>query len=259
MKLKVEGIKNSIVIYSSGGEMLTLDSNIIINRGLIGFFSKNDRLKIRISSGLTLKALYDQRFLSGLSALLIAILILAIPMSPYNVTIFNTVQPLGILIFPLSFIVIDSVNEIFGYNQAKYLCVMASLIMLLSSFLIYVSLIFFDVSGSYYDVFHKLPKLYLINGVCIIIADQLNNRVFHFFKKKLIFSALWVRCMISTLVGQAAYTIIWISIFFNVDNNINLLSRILDNYTFKIMYSACVIPFTYIAVLGYKRYKPLDF
>ncbi|QUM88666.1 hypothetical protein HWV03_07535 [Moritella sp. 36] len=74
---------------------------------------------IRIAAGYTESHEYNQTFLSALFTLFITFLLLAIPMSPDPVTTFNTVQPAGILIFPLTFIIIDSVNELFGYRENK--------------------------------------------------------------------------------------------------------------------------------------------
>ena len=259
MKLKVNTINSDDISYTSDQGMLVTDkAHILIRRNLLNLFTKEDRDKIRIAAGYTESHEYNQTFLSVLFTLFITFLLLAIPMSPAPVTIFNTVQPAGILIFPLTFIIIDSVNELFGYRYARKLCIIASSIMLLAALLTYISLSVFDISGAYQEVFGKLPRLYLINALCIIIADQLNNKFFSYFKAKLSFSALYLRCILSTAIGQIAYTILCITIFFVTSVNVALLSRISDNYMFKVGYSIALIPVTYLIVLLYRQYRPLD-
>ena len=260
MKLKINTINSDDISYTSDqGMLVTEKANILIRRKLLNFFDKEDRDKIRIAAGYTETNEYNQTFLAVLFTLFITFLLLAIPMAPAPVSIFNTIQPAAVLIFPLTFIIIDSVNELFGYRYARKLCIVASSIMLLASLLTYISLSVFDISGAYLEVFGKLPQLYLINSVCIIIADQLNNKVFSYLKIKFSFSALYLRCILSTAIGQVAYTIIWISGAFGSSVNISLWSRILDNYTLKVSYSICLIPLTYLIVFLYRKYKPIEF
>ncbi|MEI8631730.1 VUT family protein [Vibrio sp. PP-XX7] len=67
---------------------------------------------------------------------------------------------------------------------------------------------------------------------------------------------LWLRCIVSTTTGQLTYTIIWIGLFFGTSINTELLTRIIDNYGFKVAYAACLIPVTYLIVAIYRSRKP---
>ncbi|GAD31344.1 conserved hypothetical protein [Photobacterium leiognathi lrivu.4.1] len=56
------------------------------------------------------------------------------------------------------------------------------------------------------------------------------------------------------MFGQAAYTVIWITLFFGDKIDTDLLTRILDNYGFKALYSICLIPIAYFLVFINKKY-----
>ncbi len=264
-KLKIIKLSDGTVTYQSeSGTTLTAPANNLLQKNILLLFDSKDRARIRehASSYIPLKMEYDLFWLSGLFALYLSFLLLAIPMSPDTINVFNTFQPAGILIFPLTFIILDSVNEIFQYRYARTLTLIAAIIMVLASALIYLTVNVFDLSEPYQNVFDKLPKLYLINALCLFVADQTNNIVFKTIRYRLAVSPLWLRCIVSTTIGQISYTIIWIGLFFGLSANTDLFVKVINNYGFKVIYAACLIPVTYMIVAVYRarkqQYKTID-
>lgn len=255
-KMKVIGIDGINVKYSNEDSSLVLVDTCdnIVSRDIISLFERSDQLHI-YSCCRTKKEVMGKSsaWFSFLSLLYLASLLLAIPMSPYTVSIFGTLQPAGILIFPLSFICLDVVNSTVTYRHAKMLTLNAAIICLIASALIKLSFTFLSIQDEYQVVFEKLSYLYMINAICILSADQINNFIFSKFNSLLI-NKLWLKSMISTMFGQAAYTVIWITLFFGDKIDTDLLTRILDNYGFKALYSICLIPIAYFLVFINKKY-----
>ncbi|SHO56313.1 queuosine precursor transporter [Vibrio quintilis] len=259
MKLKIiKHTADSILYESDKGVRLHAPADDLLKKNVLLMFDSKDRALIReLSNGyISQKDEYDFFWIGGLFAFYLVFLLLAIPMSPNTVHLFHTAQPAGILIFPLTFIILDSVNEIFQYRYARQLTCMAAVVMVIASALVYLTLNVFTLSDAYLTVFGKLPKLYLINALCLLLADQTNNLIFRSLRYRLARCPLWLRCIVSTSCGQITYTIVWISLFFGTSVSTGLITRIIDNYGFKIVYAACLIPVTYAIVAVYRSRKP---
>ena len=66
---------------------------------------------------------------------------------------------------------------------------------------------------------------------------------------------IWARSIISSTIGQALYTVIWIGLFFNSSTSLTLLQKIADNYLFKVGYAVALIPVLYALVFTYNILK----
>ncbi|MDW6002516.1 VUT family protein [Vibrio mangrovi] len=257
-KLKIlKSSPDSITYQSESGTTLKAAPNEMLQKNILLLFDGKDRARIRelASAYIPPKMEYDLFWLGGLFALYLSFLLLAIPMSPNAVHVLSTFQPAGILIFPLTFIILDSVNEIFQYRYARMLTFVAAAIMVIASALVYLTTHVFDMAPAYQEVFTKLPKLYLINALCLLVADQTNNLVFRTIRYRLAVAPLWFRCIVSTTIGQISYTIIWIGLFFGTSASTDLFVKIINNYGFKVIYAACLIPVTYMIVATYRSRK----
>lgn len=254
--MKIIGIEGNNVKYANEDSSLVLIDTCdnIIDKDIISLFDGNDQLYIYSHPHMKKEVMRKKTaWFSFLSLLYLSSLLLAIPMSPYTVTIFGTIQPAGILIFPLSFICLDVVNSTVTYRHAKMLTCNAALICLIAAALIKISFSVLTIRDEYQLVFEKLSYLYIINAICILSADQINNFIFSKFNSLLI-NKLWLKSLVSTVFGQVAYTLIWITLFFGDKIGTDKLTRIFDNYEFKVLYSICLIPIAYLLVFINKRY-----
>lgn len=249
--LKVE---NGLVYYTNEDNDYILKSpaRVLVNKGLVVFFNKEDRDLIHALDPITK---FDIKWYSFLTALYLVSLLIAIPMSPHSVKIFGTWQPAGILIFPLSFLVLDTINATLRYEYAKTTTYFGAGMCALASGFIALTFFVFDIKSPYKEVFEPLIFLYLINTLCILSADQANNYLFRKLSMTLYKAPIWLRSVVSSTIGQAFYTIIWIGLFFNSATSITLIEKIADNYLFKVGYAVALIPILYVLVLIYNSLK----
>ncbi|MCL9782909.1 VUT family protein [Vibrio sp. S4M6] len=251
-QLKLVMVKDDKIHYTNESASLTLaeDADALIDKELIKLFDKKDRNTIRAVSRRhnPKNELQRMKWYGFMTALYIGFLLIAIPMSPHTVSIFGTFQPAGILIFPLTFAMLDVINATLRYEYAKMTVYIGATVCALASLMIFISFHVLNIGGEYYNVFHPLIKLYLINMICVLTSDQLNNFVFRKLNDKFYNKKLWLKTLASSIVGQIAYTIIWILAFFNTSANSTLIHKIIDNYSFKIGYAVVLIPVTYLLV-----------
>ncbi|WP_305812739.1 VUT family protein [Photobacterium leiognathi] len=254
-KMKVVEVEMNYIKYANEDSSLTLIDTCenIIKKDLISLFYDKDQAEIY--SNCHYKNVLMNKNVNWfvfISLLYLASLLLAIPMSPYSVSILGTIQPAGILIFPLSFVFLDVINSTVSYRHAKLLTFYGAVICVFASILIKLTFSVFSITDEYQLVFEKLSYLYIINAICILTADQLNNFIFSKFNT-LFINKLWLKCVVSTVFGQAAYTVIWITLFFGHKMDVDLIERVIDNYGFKVFYAICLIPFTYFLVFIYRK------
>ena len=204
-----------------------------------------------------------QKFLPCLGMLYIIFLVVAILLSPNLVKIGPYTEPGGILLFPLTYLIADVISEVYGYKTIRLIIWASFLCLNIITIAICTSITLPPISNKshleYMHVFGNMPRLLLANGISIIISDFFN--AYFFSKLKIITHGkyLWLRVIGASAIGEITYTISWISIFFITQISLNqMISMAIQNYFFKVVYSALFIPFTYIASSVLKKLEGVD-
>ncbi|MER5130227.1 queuosine precursor transporter [Serratia marcescens] len=264
IKFFLVSINNEKIAYkvSKDGAIFYDSPKALMTRNLVDYFNEEDRDKILslcdISNNSKLKT-KESYLLVLIFALFLSCLFSAIPLSQTKSFIFNSIQPAGILIFPLTFIFLDTINEVFGRKQGRLAVYTASACMAISAAFITISLNFIVQQTTEHDsfitVFKELPKLLIINSLCVLIADTVNNFTYNLLKGYLRGKLLALRCYCSTLIGQFFYSITWIFLFFFEKlSTEEKISYIFANYGFKVLYGLAVCtPLTLLTVYIVKR------
>lgn len=247
---------------SKDGAVFYDTPNVLMTRNLVDYFSEEDRDRILslcdISKNSKLKT-KESYLLVLIFALFLSCLFSAIPLSQTKASILNSIQPAGILIFPLTFVFLDTINEVFGRRQGRASVYIASTCMAISAAFIITSLNFINQETAEHDsfitVFKELPKLLIINSLCVLIADTVNNFTYNFLKGYLRGRLLALRCFCSTLIGQFFYSVTWIFLFFFEKlSTEEKISYIFANYGFKVLYGLAICtPLTLLTVYIVKR------
>ncbi|WP_282677534.1 VUT family protein [Serratia marcescens] len=258
-------IANNKISYKirDGGAVFSDKVDTMLHKNLVDFFSEEDKSKILASYGVSDAPVFltkGESVFTILLTLFIVCLFIAIPLSQTKVSILSYIQPGGILIFPITFVFLDSINEIFGRKKGKLAVATAAVSLAIGSAFISISLklpgVESDSHGNFIAVYNNLPYLLLINSICVLLADSFNNLFYNTLKARLRGSYLLLRCIISTIVGQLVYSAVWILAFYyeKLDWNTKIV-YILDNYEFKVFYSlALCAPLTLLTVWVAKRY-----
>ncbi|WP_193160983.1 queuosine precursor transporter [Serratia ureilytica] len=244
------GIANNKISYKirDGGAVFSDNVDSILHKNLVDFFSEEDKSKILASYGISDAPVFltkGESIFTILLTLFITCLFVAIPLSQTKVAILSYVQPGGILVFPITFVFLDSINEIFGRKKGKLAIITASLSLAIASVFIFFSLKLKGVEtashANFITVYTNLPRLLLINSICVLLADNFNNVIYNNLKAHLRGNYLLFRCFISTIIGQLVYSIVWILAFYHDRLEWNeKITYILNNYEFKVVFSLII-------------------
>ena len=179
----------------------------------------------------------------------------------------------GILTYPITFLLTDVVCEVYGSKRAKLMVLAGFMISLLSLVLIQAASLVpgspvwpagnphFDsvdeMQLAYESVF-SLPGILIFGSMtAYLIAQLVDVRLFHLFKRRTEGRHLWLRNNGSTMVSQLIDTIIVNSIFLGYGLGLDwtVIGKIIfASYLFKILFAAIDTPFVYLGVALLRRY-----
>ena len=179
----------------------------------------------------------------------------------------------GILTYPITFLLTDVVCEVYGGKRAKLMVITGFVMSLLSLVLIQTASL---VPGSpvwpsgnphfgsvdemqlAYESVFSLPGILIFGSMtAYLIAQLVDVRLFHLFKRRTKGRHLWLRNNGSTMVSQLIDTIIVNCIFLGYGLGLDWVvigKIILASYVFKILFAAIDTPFAYLGVALLRRY-----
>jgi uncharacterized integral membrane protein (TIGR00697 family) len=179
----------------------------------------------------------------------------------------------GILTYPVTFLLTDIVCEVYGQKRANLMVVTGFVMSLMSLVLVQIAL---AVPGSpvwpagnpsyetveamqtAFDSVFTLPGILVIASMsAYLVAQLMDVRLFHFWKRVTHGRHLWLRNNASTMVSQFVDTIIVNSIFlgFGLGLPWDVVGKIIvAAYLFKLIFAALDTPFIYLGVAVLRRY-----
>lgn len=175
------------------------------------------------------------------------------------------VFPVSLVWFPFTFLVTDIVSEVFGAKRATFLVVTGFLmsIVLLAFVQIGIALPtspIYSLGPQYDAVFAPVWRLLLASMAAYLMAQVVDVRLFHAFKKLTNGRHLWLRNNGSTALSQLVDTVA-VNFIFLYDNpavfqgsTSDLLMIIVSSYLAKLAIAVLDTPFCYLGVWGLRRY-----
>ena len=175
----------------------------------------------------------------------------------------------GILLYPITFLITDTVTEIWGKKYAKYmiltgLCMNAILTLFLlfvvnvpvhSSWFVQNSPLGFQNIEEYQKAFHGVfsisLEVFIGSSVAYLVSQYLDVAIFLKIKEKTKGKYLWLRNNVSTLLSQLIDSLIMGFIVLIIGLKLDLMSSvsiISSEYLYKVVFTLIQTPFIYIFV-----------
>lgn len=195
--------------------------------------------------------------LTLLSAIFVAGLLAANLLGSKVTTFLGIAVSVGILSYPLTFMVTDVIAEVYGREKAKQVVWAALTAQVLVLILVYVSVIAppadrYDFNEEYTTVFSGSIRMIIASIIAFIASQTHDIWAFHFWKKKFAGKYLWLRNNASTIVSQAIDTLLFMFIaFYGITDKFTvgfILELSVSFWLFKIAFAILDTPFVYLAV-----------
>ncbi len=169
----------------------------------------------------------------------------------------------GLIVFPLTFVITDVISEIFGYQWAKRTIWVGLLNSLFIMGIIYIADLVPATAWSpvSHQLFHKVFGLYDVAIISSLIATSvsqfLDAYLFSFIRRVTRERHLWLRNNLSTIIAQFVDTFIVLFLLMGSGVLTYETFKIVfwNSFLFKILMALADTPFVYLGVFFLKKIR----
>ncbi len=170
----------------------------------------------------------------------------------------------GILPYPITFLITDLISEIYGKKRANDVVVVGIFASLFSLLIIYTGSQVPATSWSYVDdemfntVFGNSAIAVFASMLTYLFAQFVDIQIYHFWKRLTKGKHLWLRNNFSTWFSQFVdtFTIVFLLCSFGIIDWANFKGLLVSGFLFKVIVAALDTPFLYLGVYLFRnRFK----
>ena len=155
--------------------------------------------------------------------------------------------PCSIMTFPILFIVNDILSEIYGYKMAKNVIYLGFILNIIAVILYSIAIMLPSDSPNaeaFSSILSTTPRLFIAGLISYLMGNIVNSKIMVVLKEKYT-DYLFVRCIASTVIGEAIDSIIFIAVsFFGVFPGELIITMICCQVVFKVLYEIIAYPLT---------------
>ena len=205
------------------------------------------------------------RYLNLVTAVFVTCLIIANIIAVKIVDIGGIIVPAAVIIFPISYIFGDILTEVYGYARSRQVIWIGFACNALAVLAIWIGQIlppagFWNGQEAYTRILGYTPRLLGASFIAYLVGEFLNSFVLARMKLLTKGRWLWVRTIGSTLIGQGADSLVFITLaFVGTMAGGQLVRVIVTQWLFKCVYEAIATPVTYVIVNYLKRAEREDY
>ncbi|MGE5474985.1 MAG: queuosine precursor transporter [Ignavibacteriales bacterium] len=170
----------------------------------------------------------------------------------------------GTILFPIVYIFGDVITEVYGFKGSRRIIWTGFFSLLLMSVIIWIVGVIpaardWNLQQSYNAILMTAPRIAIASMIAYWLGEFLNSFVLAKMKVWTKGKHLWTRTIGSTVFGELVDTLSFCLIAFAGILPISLLiSVMVSNYIFKVLYEIIATPLTYIVVGYYKKTEGID-
>lgn len=172
--------------------------------------------------------------------------------------------PAAVILFPITYILGDVFTEVYGFRKARSVIWLgfgcsffAVLIYLLTLALPHPD--FWQNQEAFRTVLGTTPRVAAASFAGYLFGEFSNSIILSRMKVRTGGRKLWLRTILSTLVGEGFDSVIFICIsFWGTMETKTIFTMIICQYLFKVVYEIIFTPVTYVVVAKLKKYEGVD-
>ena len=171
----------------------------------------------------------------------------------------------GVLFFPISYLFGDILTEVYGYARSRKVVWAGFTAIIFASAMSWVVVHLppdprWKNQAAFEAVFGNAPRIVLASITAFFAGEFVNSFVLAKIKVKTAGRWLWIRTIGSTMVGEAADSIIFYPIaFLGIWEMDRLVQVLITNYCLKVGWEVLATPMTYKVVGFLKRVEDEDY
>ena len=173
---------------------------------------------------------------------------------PFDIEIFGTKLfeiSVGILPYPITFLITDLISEIYGKKKANQIVVTGIFASLFSMLIVYTANVVPATDWSpvkddiYTTVFGSTAIAVMASMMAYLLAQFIDIQIYHFWKRLTKGKHLWLRNNCSTFLSQFVdtFTVLFLLCSFGEIEWVLFLGLLIAGFLFKVMIAALDTPF----------------
>ncbi|GGD20126.1 queuosine precursor transporter [Hyunsoonleella pacifica] len=183
---------------------------------------------------------------------------------PFDIEIFGSKLfeiSVGILPYPITFLITDLISEIYGKKRANDVVVVGIFASLFSLLIIYVAMQVPATSWSYVGnflfgrVFGNSAIAVFASMLTYLFAQFVDIQIYHFWKRLTKGKHLWLRNNFSTWFSQFVdtFTIVFLLCSFGIIDWANFKGLLVSGFLFKVFVAILDTPLLYLGVYFFRK------
>ncbi|MEP5341022.1 MAG: queuosine precursor transporter [Algibacter sp.] len=183
---------------------------------------------------------------------------------PFDIEIFGSKLfeiSVGILPYPITFLITDLISEIYGKKRANQVVVAGIFASFFSLLIVYVSNLVPATSwspvndGLFSTVFGNTFLAVFASMMAYLFAQFIDIQIYHFWKRLTKGRHLWLRNNFSTFLSQFVdtFTVVGLLCFFGIIEWDRFLGLLISGFLFKVLIAALDTPFLYLGVYLFRK------
>jgi queuosine precursor transporter len=207
----------------------------------------------------------NYRYLNLVTAIFTTCLVVANIIAVKLVEIGGVILPAAVVIFPISYIFGDILTEVYGYARARQVIWIGFGCNLLAVVAIWIAGMlppagFWNGQAAYDQILGYTWRLLAASFAAYLVGEFLNSLVLAKLKVATHGRWLWLRTIGSTLIGEGADSLVFITLAFTGAVPQDQMARlVVTQWLFKCAYEVIATPITYVIVTYLKRVENEDF
>lgn len=176
----------------------------------------------------------------------------------------NITLPAAVVLFPVTYIFGDIFTEVYGFRRARIIIWLGfgCSFFAVAVYMLTIALPhpeYWQNQEAFATVLGTTPRVALASFAGYLFGEFSNSMILSKLKVRTGGRKLWVRTILSTLVGEGFDSVIFVTISFlgTMDTKV-VLHMILFQYLFKVCYEIICTPLTYAIVRFLKRKEGID-
>jgi len=201
-------------------------------------------------------------FYPVISAVFVALLVISNVGAVKLISVGPLILDGGAFLFPLVYITGDVLSEVYGFKAARKTILIGFAMSVLAAITFWLiqmspSAPGWENQSAIEASLGFVPRIVLASVCGFLLGQLLNSYVLVKIKTRTNESALWVRLIGSTVVGELADTIVFCTIaFYGILTGKDFLNYVVVGYIYKTLLEVVLLPITYRVIAHVKANEP---